>query len=86
MLMAVQPMTGGCMQALDTIPRERAEWVLWIDMDIILGDITFTFPLDKVNYTDRDIITWGGKRAILAGDAYNGQLPMHAPHMMCFSN
>lgn len=59
-------------QALDTIPRERAEWVLWIDMDIILGDITFTFPLDKVNYTDRDIITWGGKRAILAGDAYNG--------------
>lgn len=41
-------------------------------MDIILGDISFTFPLDKVNYTDRDIITWGGKKAILAGDAYNG--------------
>ena len=41
-------------------------------MDIILGDPTFTFPLDKVNYTDRDIIIWGGKKQILAGDAEYG--------------
>ena len=61
-----------CAQALDQVSRERAEWILWIDMDIILGDVTFTFPLDKVNYTDRDIVTWGGEQAILDGDAYNG--------------
>ena len=41
-------------------------------MDIVLGDPTFTFPLDKVNYTDRDIIIWGGKKQILAGDAEYG--------------
>ena len=62
------------LQALDQIPRERAEWLCWIDMDIILGDPTFTFPLDKVNYTDRDIIIWGGKKQILAGDAEYGTL------------
>ncbi|KAK9789231.1 hypothetical protein WJX73_005530 [Symbiochloris irregularis] len=59
-------------QALDEVSRDRAEWIAWIDMDIILGDIAFTFPLDKANYTGRDIITWGGRKAILAGDAYNG--------------
>ena len=62
-------------QALDAIPRDRAEWLCWIDMDIVLADPTFTFPLDKVNYTDRDIIIWGGKKQILAGDAeYGGSL------------
>ena len=64
------------LQALDAIPRDRAEWLCWIDMDIVLADPTFTFPLDKVNYTDRDIIIWGGKKQILAGDAeYGGALP-----------
>ena len=63
------------LQALDAIPRDRAEWLCWIDMDIVLADPTFTFPLDKVNYTDRDIIIWGGKKQILAGDAeYGGTL------------
>ena len=60
-------------QALDEISRERAEWLCWIDMDIVLADPTFTFPLDKVNYTDRDIIIWGGKKQILAGDAEYGE-------------
>ena len=63
-------------QALDAIPRDRAEWLCWIDMDIVLADPTFTFPLDKVNYTDRDIIIWGGKKQILAGDAEYGGLPL----------
>ena len=60
------------MQALDEIPRDRAEWLCWIDMDIVLGDPAFEFPLDKVNYTDRDLIIWGGKKQILAGDAEYG--------------
>ena len=41
-------------------------------MDIVLGDPTFEFPLDKANYTDRDMIIWGGKKQILAGDAEYG--------------
>lgn len=60
------------MQAMENIPRERAEWIVWIDMDVILGDIGFTFPLTKEAYTGKDLIVWGNYDAVLAGDTYNG--------------
>ena len=63
----------GHVQALSQIPRERAEWVVWIDMDVMLGDIGFTFPLTKEAYADKDLIVWGNYDAVLAGDTYNGQ-------------
>ena len=64
-----------CLQALRSVPRERAEWVVWIDMDVILGDIGFTFPLIKDSYQGKDLIVWGNYEAVLAGDTYNGTLP-----------
>ena len=69
------------MQALRDIPRERAEWIVWIDMDVILGDIGFTFPLTKDAYTGKDLIVWGNYDAVLAGDTYNGRPA--AEHRAC---
>lgn len=60
------------MQAMASIPRERAEWVVWIDMDVILGDISFTFPLTKSQYAGKDFVVWGYTEAVAAGDTYNG--------------
>ena len=59
-------------QALRNVPRERAEWIVWIDMDVVLGDIGFTFPLTKEAYQGKDLIVWGNYDAVLAGDTYNG--------------
>ena len=41
-------------------------------MDVILGDIAFTFPLTKAQYAGKDFIVWGNREAVLAGDTYNG--------------
>lgn len=41
-------------------------------MDVILGDIDFTFPLTKAQYASKDFIVWGNYDAVLAGDTYNG--------------
>ena len=60
------------MQALHDVPRERAEWIVWIDMDVILGDIGFTFPLTKEAYEGKDLVVWGNYNAVMAGDTYNG--------------
>ena len=45
-------------------------------MDVILGDIAFTFPLTKQQYTGKDFIVWGNHDAVLAGDTYNGAASM----------
>ena len=63
-------------QALDAIPRDRAEWLCWLDMDIVLADPTFTFPLDSVEYSSADMVIWGGEQQILAGDAELGGAPL----------
>ena len=62
-------------QALEAIPRDRAEWLCWIDMDIVLGDPSFTFPLDTANYAAHDMIIWGSKEQILAGSTEHGEAP-----------
>ena len=58
------------MQALNTIPRERAEWFIWLDMDMVLENVTFDLPLDT--YQGRDIIMWGQPEWIAKGDNARG--------------
>jgi hypothetical protein len=60
----------GYMQALSTIPRERAEWFIWLDMDMVLENITFNLPLET--YEGRDIIMWGQPEWIAKGDNARG--------------
>ena len=60
------------LQALNTIPRERAEWFIWLDMDMVLENVTFDLPLDS--YEGRDIIMWGQPEWIARGhNAKGGQ-------------
>ena len=57
-------------QALNEIPRERAEWILWLDMDLLINNMTFTLPLDK--YEGKDLIMHGQADLILKGEARKG--------------
>jgi hypothetical protein len=52
--------------ALATIPRSRAEWLMWVDMDIIINDVNTTLPLDW--YGKKDLVMWGMPDKIAAGD------------------
>ena len=58
------------LQALNTIPRERAEWFIWLDMDMVLENVTFDLPLDS--YEGRDIIMWGQPEWIAKGHNAKG--------------
>ena len=57
-------------QALNTIPRKRAEWFIWLDMDMVLENVTFDLPLET--YEGRDIIMWGQPEWIAKGDNARG--------------
>lgn len=57
-------------QALNTITRERAEWLLWLDMDMVLENITFSLPLDS--YAGKDFILWGQPEWIMKGHNAKG--------------
>ena len=58
------------LQALNTIPRERAEWFIWLDMDMVVENVTFDLPLDS--YEGRDIIMWGQPEWIAKGHNAKG--------------
>ncbi len=55
-------------RALKTIPPSRAEWLLWLDMDVVIGDVATTFPVDW--YTGKDLVMWGSKEKITGGDVH----------------
>ncbi|BDA50038.1 probable glycosyltransferase 3 [Coccomyxa sp. Obi] len=61
---------GMIRKALNSIPRERAEWILWLDMDMVLENITFTLPLDS--YAGKDFILWGQPEWIMKGHNAKG--------------
>jgi hypothetical protein len=67
-------------QALNSIPRARAEWILWLDMDMVLEDVTFTLPL--ASYAGRDLVMWGQPEWIMRGDNARGARPFIKPLCM----
>ena len=58
-------------QLLREVPRERAEWIAWMDMDIILDDMAFELPLAK--YVGKDFVIWGQQEKLLDGDPVGGE-------------
>lgn len=60
------------MQALEGIPVERADWILWLDMDLLVDNMNFTFPIKK--YAGKDMILHGDEDWIKKGDARRGAL------------
>ena len=65
-------------QALKSIPRERAEWILWLDMDMVLENITFSLPLES--YVGKDFILWGQPEWIMKGHNAKGGSLRVQPH------
>ena len=60
------------------------EWYLWVDIDTVIIDVTFTLPFER--FHGKDFITWGNSTQILAGDPLNGILPLSALPGKCESN
>ena len=54
-------------QALADTPPERAEWVLLIDQDAIVDDMSFNLPLRR--YGEADLVLLADQ-ALVAGDQY----------------
>jgi hypothetical protein len=56
----------GVAQALHSIPRNRSEWLVWMDMDTIIGNMPFVFPYQS--YAGKDLVLWGEAEKIKKGD------------------
>lgn len=59
------------MQLLKEIPRSRAEWIFWVDMDIIIDRMDFQIPVSA--YDGKDFVIWGRRDKISEGDVLNGE-------------
>ena len=57
-------------QVLAEMPKERAEWVAWMDMDLVLGDVDFDIPFHK--YAGKDLVVWGYRHHVLQGNSIKG--------------
>ena len=61
---------NACAQALNEIPRERAEWILWLDMDLLINRMDFVLPL--LAYEGKDMVLHGNPEFVLQGEAQKG--------------
>jgi len=52
------------------VQENEEEWYLWVDIDTVIIDVTFTLPFER--FHGKDFITWGNSTRILAGDPLNG--------------
>ena len=58
------------LQLLNEIPRSRAEWIVWVDMDIVIDRMDFQIPVAA--YEGKDFVIWGRRDKIIKGDVLNG--------------
>ncbi len=56
---------------LNEVPRARAEYVMWLDMDLLMNRMDFVLPLEK--YEDKDLVMHGQPEYILQGEARKGK-------------
>ena len=57
-------------QALADTPPERAAWLLLVDQDAVVDDMSFNLPLRR--YGDADLVLLGDQ-ALVAGDQYRSR-------------
>ena len=57
-------------QALADTPPERAAWLLLVDQDAVVDDVSFNLPLRR--YGDADLVL-PGDQALVAGDQYRSR-------------
>ena len=55
---------------LDETPASEAEWILWIDIDTVMPDISVLPRFEA--YEGADLVVWGNEAKILEGDMNGG--------------
>ena len=58
-------------QTLKEVPRARAEYIMWLDMDLLMNKMDFVMPLE--NYEGKDLVMHGQPEFILQGEARKGE-------------
>ena len=58
-------------QMLNEVPRERAEYIMWLDMDLLMNKMDFVLPLES--YEGKDLVMHGQPEYILQGEARKGE-------------
>jgi hypothetical protein len=56
---------------LEEVPRERAEYILWLDMDLLVNNMAFVLPLES--YKGADLVVHGNKELVMEGDPHYGE-------------
>ena len=70
------PVLGQCQQCLilqtmEEVPRERAEYILWLDMDLLVHKMDFVLPFES--YEGTDFVLHGDKEQVMEGDPHYGE-------------
>jgi hypothetical protein len=56
----------------ETTPEE-AEWIMWVDIDTIIADMTIVPRFDE--YEGADLIVWGQRDKLMQGNLNEGDKP-----------
>lgn len=59
------------LQTLEEVPRERAEYILWLDMDLLVHKMDFVLPFES--YEGTDFVLHGNKERVMEGDPHYGE-------------
>ena len=57
---------GALARLLSEVPPDEAGWLLYLGFDLMIDDISFTFPFES--YAGKDLVLVGDKAKVLAGD------------------
>ena len=67
---------GMLRKILEDTPRERAEWIVYMQPETFFDDTTFSIPFDS--YRDKDLVLIGNETALR-----NGQMRGESTHFFC---
>ena len=57
-------------KTLAETPPEEAEWIMWVDIDTIIADMTIVPRFDE--YEGADLIVWGQRNKLMEGNLNEG--------------
>ena len=52
-------------KTLEETPASVAEWIMWVDIDTIVPDMTVTPRFEE--YEGKDLVVWGDRKKVVAG-------------------
>lgn len=58
-------------QVLESLPAERTGWVLFLDQDVLVDEMSFSIPFNR--YAGKDLVMWGSQK-LVSSDSYQSLL------------